>query len=81
MLNHVDLICSQNILVLLLWCDACFDLLCPADFFNEGVFYIDVMWLKELLTLHEIGAKALWVSGVCGQSLVDIGVFPNRQEV
>lgn len=53
-------------------------------FFYEGVvslFYIDIMWLKELLTLHEIGAKALWVVGVHGQSLVNIGVFPNRQEV
>lgn len=34
-----------------------------------------------LLTLQEICAKALWVSGVRRQSLVHLGVFPNWQEV
>lgn len=35
----------------------------------------------EALTLHEISVQALWVSGVRGQSLVHVRVFPDWQEV
>lgn len=35
----------------------------------------------EALTLHEISVKALWVTGVRGQSLVHVRVFPDWQEV